>query len=157
MTHVRRIVSSALLGTGVLVVFAGLSAALGFSVMGMLASLAAIATLLYAGGAWFGALTPPSARREPVIVFDRTLRVVCGPAAGAPVTAQFPEAMRREIEARCTAALSGQPIHFACEQDGVPVGFDAAPIRGADGTVLYGILISGTAAPASAVAACIAS
>lgn len=156
MTPTTRIVSAALLGTGVLLVFAGLSAALGFNSWGMAASLAAIATLLYAGGAWFGALAPHE-RRDAIIVFDSTLRVACGTASGAFVSAQFPESIRRRIEAGCAAALAGQSVRFTCEQDGATVAFDAAPVRAADGTVVYGILISGTAAPGSAVAACIAS
>lgn len=155
MTLVTRFVSSALLATGMILVFAGLSAALGFNPMGMAASLAAIVTLLYAGGTWFGAPTPRQ-RREPVIVFDRTLRVACGSASGASVAAQFPESRRGEIEAACAAALTGQSIHFTCEQEGAILGFDAAPVRAADGTVVYGILISGTAAPASAAAAYLA-
>ena len=159
MTYAKRVLSSAMLGTGVLLVFVGLSAALGFSAYGMLASVAAIATLLYAGGVWFGALSPAAAAAAPapIVVFDRTLTIAFGGANGTPVASQFPESMRREIESRCGAVFLGQSTHFTCEQDGRAVGFDVAPVRAADGTILYGILITGTAAPASAVAACIAS
>jgi hypothetical protein len=145
-----------LLVTGTLLVFAGLSAALGFTPVAMLVSVAAIATLLYAGGAWFGPLAPQMLR-DPVVVFDRSLRVVCGVAAGRPVGAQFPRLVRRDVEVRCAAVLTGQWMHMTCEEDGVTVAIAAAPVCSADGAVLYGILISGTAAPASAAAACIAS
>lgn len=156
MTHDKRLVSSVLLAAGVLVIFAGLTAALGFTPGGMLASIAAIATLLYAGGVWFGAPAAPAAP-DTIRVFDRSMHIVCGSACGAHVLAHFPESARRDIEARCAAVFLGQSARFSCEENGQIVGFDVTPVRAADGTVLYGILISGTAASAPAVAACIAS
>lgn len=156
MTPLTRFMSSALLATGVLMVFGGFSAALGFTPAGVVASLAAIATLLYAGGVWFGSAAPAAAA-EPILVFDRALRVVCGAARGGHIAARFPEPARGEIERRCVAALLGETAHFICREYSDVVGFDVAPVRATDGTVLYGILIAGTAAPASAVAACIAS
>ena len=80
MAPLRRLASSALLVGGLLVVFASISAVLDFSGAGMVASLALIAALLYAGGVWFG--SPPSiippAGADRVIVFDRALRVAAG-------------------------------------------------------------------------------
>jgi hypothetical protein len=63
-----RVGSTVLLAGGVVLVFAGMSAALGFSISGVLATLAAIAALLYAGGVWFG----ERRRADPsVVVFTR--------------------------------------------------------------------------------------
>lgn len=156
MTQVRCVVSSVLLAAGLLLVGGGLAAAFQFSAAGLLASAAAVATLLTAGRVWF-APPEPATSHPGVIVFDRSLRIACGAARGVHVAAQFPLSMRGQIEARCAAALRGEHLHFACEHDGVALGFDAAPVRAADGTVLYGLLITGTAAPASAVAGCTAS
>ena len=156
MTQIKCIVSSTLLTGGILLVFGGLSQALGFTAGGMLASAALITTLLYAGGVWFRPL-PSRTGLDQVVVFDRTLRVSCGGSSGTHIASLFPPSMRAEIEARCAAALAGQAAHFTCDQNGETVGFDAAPVRAADGTIVYGMLITGTAARPSAVAACIAS
>ena len=89
-------------GRGIMLVFTGLSAALGFTVIGILASVAAIAALLYAGAVWFGEapVTPiPAGADETLIVFDRSLRVAAGGAPGVSVLARFPELLRPEIEA----------------------------------------------------------
>ena len=112
----RHLASSILLAAGIVLTFAGLSSALGFSIAGMVASVAAIAALLYAGGTWLGgapALAP--AGSGSVVLFDRSLRVAAGGTPGAFVPAQFPEPMRPEIEAHCRAALRGEHSHFACE------------------------------------------
>jgi hypothetical protein len=94
---------------------------------------------------------------ELLVVFNRALRVVCGGARGGHIAAHFPELARGEIERRGIAALLREPAQFTCAGNGGILGFAVAPVRGADGAVLYGILIAGTAARASAVAACIAS
>ena len=86
-------------------------------------------------------------QRDPVVVFDRGLRVTCGAAAGSPVSAHFPAALRREIETRCAAALRGEAAHFVCADHGTAHGFLAAPVRAADGTILYGVLLAGVTAP----------
>ena len=148
MRRVRRFVSSALLALGVTLVFAGISTALGFTVTGMLASVAAIATLLYAGGAWFA---PSPLHSGCVLVFDHALRVSCGGAAGTLVSSHFATAMRREIESRCVAALNGDCTFFTIEQDGRPLDCQTAPVRAADGTILYGVLLSGAAAARPAI------
>lgn len=57
-----RLISSLLMTAGIVLVFFGFNAALGFTLIGMIASLAAIAGLLYAGGVLFGAAPEP--RRE---------------------------------------------------------------------------------------------
>ena len=52
MAALSRLASSVLFALGVALVLIGLSAALGFSVAGGVASAAAVASLLYAGGVW---------------------------------------------------------------------------------------------------------
>jgi hypothetical protein len=65
MLRRKRFLSSLLMTAGIGLVFYGLNSALGFTVPGMLASVAAIASLLYAGGALFGEVTH-AARSEAV-------------------------------------------------------------------------------------------
>jgi hypothetical protein len=50
----KYLLSSLLMAAGIVLVFYGFSSALGFTVTGTLASVAAIAALLYAGGVIFG-------------------------------------------------------------------------------------------------------
>jgi hypothetical protein len=132
--------STVLLAGGVFLVFAGLSSALGFSMSGMIASTAAIAALLYAGGVWFG--EAPRAD-STVVLFTPALVIASGPLAGRPVAEMYPEAARREIESRCRAALAGQPSHFSCEPGRE---FHATAVRSADGAVIFGLLLSGSLA-----------
>ena len=140
----KRVLSSLMLGAGVVLMFAGLSSALGFSPGAMLASAAAIATLLYAGATWF---TPPAPTvssdhgAQPLLIFNRAGRIVSGPAAGETLASQFPERVRGEIERRSTAALTGTGVRFLCFVDDRPVMFDALPVRNIDGAVEYGILV----------------
>ena len=138
-SNAQRAGSYVLLAGGVLLVFAGLASALSFSPTGMIASAAAIAALLYAGAVWFGA----APRADPsVVLFTPQLTVAAGPLAGRAVPELFPIALRKEIDARCRAALAGQSSRFS------PAGgetFEAAPVRGADGLIVFGILISGDA------------
>lgn len=132
--------STVLLAGGVFMVFAGLSSALGFSLSGMIASTAAIAALLYAGGVWFG----DAPHVDPaVVLFTPALVIASGPLAGRPVADIYPETIRREIEARCRAALAGQASHFSCEPGHE---FQATPVRSADGAVIFGLLLSGSLA-----------
>jgi hypothetical protein len=162
MGVVKRAVSSLLLACGIVFVIAGLSAVLGFTVGAMVASVAAIAALLYAGGVWFGGAPAPlvPAGSETVIVFDRSLRVAAGGAPGAPLLSRFPEPLRPEIEMRCRLALKGEHTHFDCEHAGARFSFDIAPVPSIHGMVLYGVLITGagkrvpaaTSAPLTTVA-----
>ena len=145
ITH--RVGSLVLLGGGVLLVFAGLASALGFSASGMIASAAAIAALLYAGGVWFGGA--PRADLS-VLVFTPQLTVAAGPLAGRGVADLFPAAARKDIESHCRAALTGQPQRFV---SGEAHTFEVAPIRTADGAIVYGVLITGAAVPQAAAAA----
>lgn len=146
MAVLKRLASSLLLASGIVIVVAGLSAALGFTTIGLLASIGVIGALLYAGGVWFApaatALAPAGA--ETVIVFDRALRIAAGATPGAALLTQFPETLRPEIETRCRAALRGEHTHFACEHAGRRFVFDASPVQTINGAVLYGALISGT-------------
>ena len=129
-----------LLAGGVVLVFAGLSSALGFSLSGMFASAAAIVALLYAGAVWFGETPRADAA---VVLFTPTLVIATGPMAGRPVADMYPDPIRREIESRCRAALSGEASHFSCEPGGV---FHATPVRAANGGVVFGLLLSGSLA-----------
>ena len=144
----KRAVSGLMLICGIVLVFTGISAALGFTVAGVLAAFAAIAALLYAGAAWFGSapvsLVPAGA--ETIIVFDRALRVAAGRAPGMSILLQFPERLRPDIEMRCRAALRGEHSHFDCEHAGARISFDVAPVQ-VHGAVLYGVLISGSGVP----------
>jgi hypothetical protein len=146
MGHVKRLMSSLLLAVGLVLVFAGLSHALGFSVPAMAASVALIAALLYAGAVWFGGASAVAlpAGLASVTVFDRDLQVVAGAASGTHVTQPFPAALRPAIEARCRAALRGESASFSCEIGGRTIAFDTAPIAAPSGQVLYGVLIAGT-------------
>ena len=146
MDAVKRVATSLLLACGIVLVFAGLSAALGSTIHAMLASVAVIATLLYAGAVWFG--THPvhvGAGGETIIVFDRALRVAAGATPGVSLLSQFPEPMRPEIEVRCRAALTGEHTHFVCVHAGGRVAFEIGPVQSSHGIVLYGVLISGAA------------
>ena|SRR5881392_3836714 len=144
--NTHRVGSSVLLAGGVVLVFAGLAAALSFSMAGMMASAAAIAALLYAGGVWFGGSSRADAS---VVLFTPQLTVAAGPLAGGPVLDLYPIPLRKEIDALCRAALAGESRRFAPPSG---MGIEAAPVRGADGRIVYGILIAGAATPAPAVA-----
>jgi hypothetical protein len=155
MGVVKRAASSLLLACGIVFVFAGLSAVLGFSVVAIIASIASIAMLLYAAGLWFGATPTPlvPAGSETVIVFDRSLRVAAGAAPGTPLLSRFPEPLRPEIEMRCRLALKGEHTHFDCEHAGARFSFDIAPVQSIHGMVLYGVLIAGSGVRVPAAAA----
>ena len=144
MARVKRLASSLLLATLIVLVFAGLSGALGFSVTGMVASVAAIATLLYVGAVWLAPPPPTVAPSgsETVIVFDRSLHIAAGATPGTPLLSQFPAALRDEVEAHCRAALRGEHSHFVCEVGGRRVAFDVGPVQTTAGAVLYGVLIT---------------
>ena len=143
----HRIGSYVLLAGGVFLVFAGLAAALEFSASGMIASAAAIAALLYAGGVWFGGAPRVDAS---VVLFTPQLTVAVGPLAGRSVADLFPIPLRKEIDALCQAALRGEARRIAPDAG---AAIEAAPVRAADGAIVYGILISGAAMPAQAAAA----
>jgi hypothetical protein len=155
MQRVKRALSSVLLACGIVLVFFGWSTAPGFTPAGMVASVAAIAALLYTGTTWFGGspgqFTAPGA--GTVMVFDRLLQVVTGPATGGSLLAQFPAAIRSELEMRCRMALRGEHTHFSYEHAGTRVSFDISPVQTVDGAVLYGVLVAGRGMPILAVAA----
>jgi hypothetical protein len=148
MAHLQRFVSFALLILGVTLVFLGLTRSLGVTPVSVLASVAAIAALLYTGGAWFGSAAPrPTAVSSPAaapgpILFGLDGRMIAGPAAGQPVASQFPESLRPDIERHCAAALAGRTARFLGTRDGRSLTFDVLPVLGADGTVVYGVVVS---------------
>ena len=134
-------VSLVLLAGGVALVFAGLSAALDFSLPGIIASTAAIAALLYAGGVWFG--EAPRADRS-MVLFTSDLSIAGGPSKGRPLLDLFPDGMRGEIESRCRAALAGGASHFSCGAGAGRMSFSVTPVRDDGGAIAYGLLLSGT-------------
>lgn len=152
----RRAFSSILLAAGLAIILAGLSAAFGFGAGSIVVSIVVVATLIYAGGMWFGgpshSIAAPGA--DVVLVFDRSLKITAGPAPGTSVMMQFPEPLRPEIEMRCRLALRGEHTHFECEHGGARLAFDIAPVQSIQGVVMYGVLISGSGlvAPAAAPA-----
>jgi hypothetical protein len=140
MAQRPRIISTVLLLAGVGFVFAGMSSALDFSLPGIIAAVATIAGLLYAGGTWFGG----AAAGEPfVLIFDRRLTIVSGGHPGRPVGDLFPLGVRRDVEQRCREAFDGRSIRFSIPGHEDRSRFEVAPIRTADGLVAYGILLSG--------------
>ena len=156
MAPLKRLLSSVLLAGGVGLVLIGFSAALGFTAAGVIASVAAVAALLYAGATWFGGRVPVRARRAavtaPVVVFDCEYRIVGGPLAGERVSSRYPEPLRPEIDRHCAAALAGTSARFACVHAGQTFAFDTVPVRSADGRIVYGILLT-TDSVAAAMAA----
>ena len=141
MSHRTRLLSAALLIPGLLLVFLGVSAAMGFTPAGVAASAAAIAALLYAGAVWGVRVPQPRPSTPPLIVFDRNRRVVTGPGTGEPIELQFASFLRPEVERRCAAALEGVAARFVLLQNGRPAVYDAVPVRGADDAVLFGVLL----------------
>jgi hypothetical protein len=143
MTDFKRLASSALLGLGVLLVFFGLNAALGFTPGGAVASLLVIGALLYSGAVWFASAAPP--RYTPdfsaPIVFDRDGLLVGEAERGQPLASRFPEALRAEVHQRCAAALAGVPGWIVSEHDGHPATFEFLPVRSSNGTIVYGLLV----------------
>jgi hypothetical protein len=155
MARLKRLLSSLLLASGIVLVFTGLAASLGFTLGGMLASIAAIAALLFAGGVWFGhaPAMPAPAGAETVVIFDRDLAVATGLTAGASILDRFPEPLRPEIERRCRAALRGESSRFTCDVGGRRLQLETAPVPTASPFVLYGILITATGVTAPALPA----
>ena len=141
--------SSVLLAGGVVLVFAGVSSALDYSLPGIVASVAAFAALLYAGGVWFG----EAPRADPaLLLFTPALAVARGPLAGRPISALFPDDMHAEIEARCRDALAGVATHFTCGSGTDRRAFSVTPVRDAAGAITYGLLLSGDLAASATVA-----
>lgn len=136
----HRVGSTVLLSGGVFLVFAGLTSSLGYSISGIVATLAAIAALLYAGGVWFGGA--PNTDLS-VVLYTPSLTIASGPLAGHAITDLFPDHMRRQIDIQCRVALSGHTARFACGKGGGEKMFEASPVRTADGLVVYGLLLSG--------------
>jgi hypothetical protein len=156
MADIKRLASSALLVLGVLLVFFGLNAALGFTAGGLIASAAVIGALLYSGAIWFSPRPPaaPNVQFTAPVVFDRDGCVVSGGVCGQPLSAQFPEPLRAEVHQRCAAALAGVAGRFAGEYRGRAVVFEFLPVRNGNGSVVYGLVVTSEAmAPALAASA----
>ena len=136
--------SVVILVVGVVLVFAGLSAALDFSIAGMVASSAAIAALLYAGGVWLGGA--PQCGDPQMVLFTRQMKVASGRSAGRDVRELFSDGMTADIEEACRQALDGHARRFAAGGQ----TFVVSPIRSPEGSVVYGVLLSGEVADAAA-------
>jgi hypothetical protein len=145
MAQRYQIVATMLLLAGVGLVFAGMSSALNFSLPGIIAAVATIAGLLYAGGVWFGAAAPAE---TSALIFDRRLIIVSGTQPGRPIGDLFPLSVRRDVEQRCRDAFDGRSTRFSIPGETDRRRFEVAPIRTADGLVAYGILLSGAMVPA---------
>lgn len=144
MTPLHRVASFVLFASGLALVLVGLSAALRFTVPGVVASVAAVAALLYAGGVWFG--DRASVHAPSVLVFDRDLKVIGGPYAGQPVGSRFPGSMRDEVIHYCAAAVAGRPSRFVCRDGNTERVFEAAPINIGRPSDISGVLVEGAAA-----------
>ena len=146
MANARAVLAFVLLLVGVTLVFLGLTRALGFTLLGVLVSVVAIAALLFTGGVWFGGAAPrtdvtsASGEGSPIL-FDVHGRLVSGPGAGQPVASRFPEIVRLEVERHCATVLAGRAARFPCIFDGKPIVFEALPVRTADGAILYGLFV----------------
>ena len=152
MTTFKQVLASALFVLGVALVFLGLTATLGFAPGGIVASLGAIAALLYAGAVWFGSparrsASGPTPDPNAPSLFDASGRLLCGPAAGQPVASLFDADLRREIDLQCAAALAGTPARFTCMVKGASVVFDVLPVRAADGTIRFGVVVRTNSRP----------
>lgn len=141
MARMNRVASSVLFASGIGLVLLGLSAALGFSIPGVIASIAAVAALLYAGSVWFGDRN--GAIAPSVLVFNRELLLVGGSHAGEPVASRFPAGIREEIERRCSAAVAGYHSRFTCIDRGRERVFDAAPVVSGRSSEISGVLVEG--------------
>jgi hypothetical protein len=155
MPGMSRSISSVLLGAGLLLVLIGLSVSMGSGPVDVLAAALVIAVLMYAGAVWLGPLRRLPARETALptlVVFDRERRIVSGGTPGAPLAEQFPESLHPELERRAAAALDGVSQRFPCLHDGRMMVFEALPVRGADGIIVCGILMSTEGEPAAIAA-----
>jgi hypothetical protein len=148
MTLTKRIVSALLFVWGAALVLAGISVAQDFTVIGIVASFVAIATLLYSGAVWSGRFEPPPHAATPeVVVFDRAFRIVSGRNLGRLLAVQFPETAHKDLLERCMAVLDGGAnTPFVCETGAGVRVFEIVPVRTADGTIAYGMIFSSSAA-----------
>jgi len=137
MAQRQQILATALLMAGVGLVFAGMTSAMHFTPAGIVAAMATIAGLLYAGGVWFGGSASGDAS---IVIFDRRLIALSGSHPGRPVSDMFPLHLRRDVEQRCREAFDGRSTRFSIADGG---RFEVAPIRTANGLIAYGILLSG--------------
>jgi hypothetical protein len=155
MSRVKEILSIALLVAGVTLVFVGVTRSVGFSLAGIIASLAAVVALLYSGAVFFGAsLAPHTEKRDTIFVFDRTIRLVGGAHQGMPIRAVLRGIAEGDLESRCSAVFSGKTDRFAYTAATPPMHVDIVPVRDVDGVVVLGMVIvnpSRHAAPASRV------
>jgi hypothetical protein len=139
MISLRRLLPHVLFASGVVLVLTGLSAAQ--STAGMVASVSAVAALLYVGAVWFGGVPSPRKAGTEILLFDGAMRIVSPSIRGRSVVSAFPDSSRSAVEQACAAALAGEFTRFAI--DGVQ--FSVVPIRGNDGRVIYGMITAADA------------
>ena len=154
MPTAKRVVSAVLLACGIILVFAGLSAALGFTALGILASVAAIAALLYAGAVWFG--EAPSRRSPPAPKPSSSSIARCAwrPAARRACRSwrSFPSACAPKSKRGAARPSAANIRTSTATHAGARLSFDIAPVQ-IHGVVLYGVLISGSVVPVAHMAA----
>jgi hypothetical protein len=142
MGSIRRVFSSILLAAGVVLVLAGLTSALGSGVTGLVAGVALVSALLYAGATWFA--PPPLVATPLLVLFDRSGRVVAGFRAGEPLAARFSRSRAADIDRHVATVFAGASVHV------MPDPHDATtlvmvPVRAADGTIPLAILTTASA------------
>ena len=141
----RRLVSPVLFAAGVALVLIGMSAAQGWSAPGIVASVAAIAALLYVGGVWFGSAAPSASGRAAVMVFDADLRLVSSARQGEPVVSAFPAADRHAVRHACASAMAGEFTRITASG----MQFSVVPVRAGDGRVILGMIVTADAIAAT--------
>jgi hypothetical protein len=150
MSRLKEGLSIGLLVAGVTLVFVGVTRSVGFSLTGIIASLAAVVALLYSGAVFFGASPAAhSGQRDTIFVFDRTFRLVSGTHKGLPIRAVL---SGEDVESRCSAVFTGKSDRFAYGGTSHPMQVDVVPVRDADGTVVFGMLIVIPARPVTPAA-----
>ena len=142
MPRFKQLLSIALLVAGVVLVFAGLTRSVGFSLAGIAASLAAVVALLYSGAVFFGTYpVPHTITPDTIFVFDRTFRLVAGVHKGLPIRAVLPAGLPGDLDARCTAVFAGKSERFEYAGSSRPMQAHLVPVRDANGAVQFGMLM----------------
>src|SRR5262245_29643493 len=113
MTRFKQFLSIGLLAAGVVLVFAGLTRSVGFSLAGITSRIAAVIALLSSGAVFVGARPAPYlVNSDNTFVFDRTFRLVAGPHKGLPIRAALSRGVPKDLDARCGSVFSGRSEHF---------------------------------------------
>jgi hypothetical protein len=139
MMRAKRLLSTALLGAGVVLVIAGLTPALGSGPTGFIASAALVAALLYAGASWFAPLAAPVDSSSLLVLFNRAGLIVAGAGAGQRLGDRFSRELGTAIEPHVATVFAGASVHFVAGAAGAPA-LVMVPVRAADGTIPLALL-----------------